>query len=398
MSKILDQTADVNGQQLYRLTKLYPLPPFVKSASSTDIYGEDSLETHQFADPASRQYPCHTAAATYISTLFFMDKKAELDPDRVLYIEGRLDDFAFVHGIGERIKNLKEKLAEAASLPTQIDDDDYALVLQASETPSGQKEAYYPVRNALEVKKAAEYLKDYQAEIPYRLRQRFAEKVLEKADKYGAGLGDLDDFLQKQAGHGAAASYEVAKLLFDRARLLKRAGKIEYAIKVGELARTVAESQGVKDQDQLVKLACLVDDVDRETGLSRMLLDLPAVEDVFFNLTVKKASQLRQAHLSTTSGNYYKLEDMDGLKLADVRSLMGEDFAEAVSTGGLFVSPEKVAEIVPTLPRNDAELFDRLLTSCGIHPVAKEAAYKADRMGNDDWKELAKMRAPVSAW
>lgn len=392
MTKILDQTSDINGQQLYRLSKLYTLPAFVKKASSTDIYGVDELETHQYADPATRQFPCHTAASTYISTLFFMDKRAELDTSKAEYMDNRLDDFAFVHGITDTIKGLRDKLATITkSASADASEDDFALLLSKDESDTGKAEKYYPLRNALEVKKAAEYLSEYKAELPYKYRQRMAEKILEKADVYGAGLGDLDDFLHKQAGHGAAAAEEIAKMLFSRAKLMKRAKKVEYGIKMAEIARSVLDNNGVHDQDKLVKLACLVDDADRESGLNRYLLDLPAVEDIFFNITEKKASQLRSEHFATTSGNTYKLADTDKLKLAEVKALMGSDFAEAISTGGLFVSPEKLAEIAPTLPRGDATLFDKMLATFGIHPVAKEAAYEDTSLTQEELKEWARI-------
>jgi hypothetical protein len=394
MIQALDQTGDINGQQLYRLSRLYTLPDFVKKASSDAVYGDDQLENHQFADPTRRQFPCHTAASTYISTLFFMDKKAELDPERATYIEARLDDFGFLHGIGTRLNELKEKLASDRPRDNvdELPDDAFALILEPTESRSGARERHYPMRNALELKKCAEYLKEYRDEFPYKYRQKMASSILDLAQKYGAGLGDLDLFLEKTAGRGAAASYEVGKLLFDRARLLKRAGKVDYAIKMAELAKTVAgRPESIQDQDQLVKLACLVDDADRETGLNRLIEDLPHAEEVFFNITEKVASQMRSEHFATTSGNIYKLVDVDRLKLAEVRDLMGTEFAEAISTGGLFVSPEKVAEIVPTLPRGDAELFDRLMTTCGIHPMAKEAAHEKGGFDDADLKVLAKM-------
>jgi hypothetical protein len=391
MIQALDQTGDINGQQLFRLSRLYPLPEFVKKASSDAIYGNDQLVNYQFADQSRRQFPCHTAAATYISALFFMDKKAELDPDRAGVIENRIGDFAFMHGITDRIKQLQEKLASehprdgVETLP----DDNFALILEPGESRTGTRERHYPMRNALEVKKCAEYLKDYREEFPYRYRQKMANSILDLAQKYGAGLGDLDLFLEKTAGRGAAASFEVSKLLFDRARLLKRAGKVEFAIKMAELAKTVAgRPESVQDQDQLVKLACLVDDMDRETGLRRLIEDLPHPEEVFFSLTEKVASKMRAEHFATRSGNIYNLADVESLKLAEVRDLMGTDFADAISTGGLFVSPEKVAEIVPTLPRGDSELFDRLLSTCGIHPMAKEAAHDK---GGFDTAELQKL-------
>ncbi len=392
MIKALDQTGDLNGQQLYRLSKLYSLPDFVKTAGSTDVYGNDQLERHQFADQSMREFPCHTAAATYISTLFFMDKRAALEPGRATFIEARLDDFAFAHGICDTVNKLKVKLATDVPKDNvgSLSDDMFALILENDESQSGKRERHYPMRNALEVKKCAEYLREYHEDFPYKYRQKMASRILDCASNYGAGLGDLDLFLEKQAGRGAAAAFDIGKLLFDRARLLKRAGKLDYAVKMAELAKTVtADDAVVQDQDQIVKLACLVDDVDRETGLRRMVDDLQAPEDVFFSLTEKVASQLRNAHFATTSGNIYKLADVESLKLAEVRDLMGSDFAEAISTGGLFVPPEKLAEIVPTLPRGDAELFDRMLTSFGISPAAKEAAHEHGGFDDDELMALA---------
>jgi hypothetical protein len=392
MTKILDQTGDLNGQQLYRLSRLYPLPPFVKAASSDDIYGSDELHSHQFADPAHRQFPCHTGPATYISALFFLDKKASMDPDEATFVNGRLDDLAFFHGINERVDALRTKLADAQKLPdiNQLPDDIFALVMARD----GVKERHYPLRNALEVKAAAEMIEKYREVIPYEHRQTMAEKVLDKAAEYGAGLGDLDGFLHKQAGHGAAAGLDVAQFLFDRARLLKRANKITFAEQVAKMASTVAHQPAVAhDSNSLIKLASLVDQVDRESGLSKIVDDLPRPEDVFFGITEKAASEMLAKHFTTTSGNIYKTADVSALKLDAVRDVMGEDFAQAISSGGLFVSPEKVADIVPTLPRGDAELFDRLLGSYGVGPKAKEAAHEGSDFSLKKLRKMASLHA-----
>lgn len=399
MIQLLDQTGDLNGQQLYRLSRLYSLPDFVKKASSDAIYGNDQLENHQFADATMRQFPCHTGPATYISALFFMDKRAHMDSDRARFIESRLDDFAFVHGISERLTKIKEKLA--ADRPTDnvndLSDDAFALILDAGESRSGQRERHYPMRNALEVKKCAEYLQEYRDAFAYKYRQKMASAILDCAHRHGAGLGDLDLFLEKTAGRGAAATEEVGQLLFNRARLLKRAGKEDFAVKMAEIARTIAvRENAIQDQDQLVKLACLVDDMDRETGLNRLVSDLPRPEEVFFSLTEKTASEMRSKHFSTMSGNIYKLAEMDNLRLADVRAMMGDDFATAISTGGLFVAPEKLAEIAPTLPRGDAELFDRMLASVGISPMAKEAAHERGGFDNSELRALASMHKGIN--
>jgi hypothetical protein len=384
MSIILDQLDDLNGQELYRITRVHPLPPFVKEASADDIVGPpEGLETHCYAHPRGKHYPVHTAAATYISTLFFLDKQAEWDRPTAQVIERTLDKYAKYHGITERIQRLKEAWAEAQKLPAEdkLPDEDYALIV------NGEK--HFPVRNGNEVLKCAEYIQQYRDELPYEYRQQMAAKVLEKAGKFGLSLGDKEEFIEKQAGHGVCGAKTVAEFLYQRSVLYKRAGFLDYAIKAGEMAKACLKNKaGIHDQDQLVKLACLVDQVDRDTKLKSKAVDLPAPEDVFFQLTVKTASKLREEHVALTSGNIYKTADLENAKLDAVADVMGEDFAQAIA-GGLHVDAAKMAEIVPTLPRGDAELFDRLMASMGIHPVVKEAAHEAGEFDIKDFAALA---------
>lgn len=378
MQATLDQTSDTNGQQLYRLSKLYQLPEFVKNASSDDIYGDETLQNHQYADVIHRQFPCHTAPATYISALFFFDKKASIDQEEAAFIDARFDDFAFLHGISERINTLREKIGSSAPKQNidELSDDYFALVLESTESQTGSRERHYPLRNALEVKKAAEFLQEYKETFPYAYRQKIASKILTKASDMLLSLGDLDEFLRKQAGEGHCASFEAANFLFERARLLKRAGKVDYAIKLGEVAQTVAKnSAAVYDHNNLLKLASLVDEIDRETGLNRWVEDLSKVEDVFFNITEKKASALRKEHFTTQSGNIYKLADIESkLKLSDIKDTMGSELAESMSAGSLFVDAEKIASVVTTLSYGDTVLFDGLLKSAGVEPIATEPA------------------------
>ncbi len=391
--KCFDQTEDSNGQQLYKLAKLYSLPKFVKNASFQDIRGEN-LGNHQYADPIKKRYPCHTDAATYVSAMFFLEKMAEFDKKTANMISSRLNHFVNYYGISKSVKTLKEKFASLLPKDSAtLSDEDYALVLSDKESPSGKPEKHYPLRNALEVRKAAEYLKIHTNTIPYTYRQKMASKLLEKANEYGASFGPLEDFVQKQAGDGTASAQDVASLLFDRARLLKRANKLDYAEQMGKLALTVIkDASTIQDNEQLIKLAELVDDVDRISGLNKEIDDLPRPEDTFFEITVKQASQLTKEHFATTSGNIYKRSDIDKLKLSKVKDYLGEDFANEVSTGGVMLSPEKFAEIAPTLPRGDAELLDQLMHSIGVSAIAKEAAYKSTKLEHEDLIDLAKLK------
>jgi hypothetical protein len=387
MSIVLDQTGDLNGQELYRLTRVHPLPPFVKEASSDDVVGPaGGLELHCYAHPRGRNYPCHTAAATYVSTLFFLDKRAEWDKPTAQVIEQLLDKYAHYHGIADRVARLKQAWAAAEELPAEdkLPDEDYALIENG--------ERHFPVRNAKEVLKCAEYVQRFRDDLPYAYRQQMASKVLEKAAQLGLSLGDLEEFIEKQAGVGACPAQTVAEFLYHRSLMYKRVGHLDLAIKAAEMAKSCLKNKaGVHDQDQLVKLAALIDHVDRETNLKRKVADLTAPEDVFFQLTAKTASKLREEHVSLTSGNIYKAADLENAKLDAIADVMGEDFAQAIS-GGLHVDAAKMAEVVPTLPRGDAELFDRLMTSMGIHPVVKEAAHEAGEFNTTEFAALAELR------
>lgn len=381
MATVLDQSQDLDGRELYRLTRNHALPPFCKQASAVEAGAQDA---QNFAYPPRRLYPCDTPAATYISTLFFLDKQAEFKPDIRAYIDGQLDRFARFHGIAERITLLKQAtVSNRAKSEADLTDDDFALILDGNR--------HYPLRNGHEVKRAAAFLKDNREIIPYTYRQKMACKILEKADRLGASLGsELDDYLEKQAGRGACSAKHAAAFLFERARLLKWAGKLDAAIQMGRLAKAALDSkESIHDEMGRVKLAGLVDRIDRESGLLGQFADLTPPEEVLFAITEKAASALRDEYVNTLTGNVYKRADLGQLKLDDIRDFMGNQFADAVADGGLFVSPEKIAAIVPTLPLADSRLFDRMLGSLGIGIAAKEAAHVGEGLSTEDLVALA---------
>lgn len=381
----LDQTQDLNGAELYRLAKVHALPDFVKQAAADDIVGpEDGLEQHCYAHPRGKLYPGHTPAATYISTLFFLDKRAEWDPYAASSIATKLDAFAQFHGIRERIDQLKVAFAarDQAELEQQLDPDDYAIVVEG--------EGHYPLRNAAEVKTAAQWLKDYRQDLPYEMRQTMAARINEKANTYGVGLGTLDDFIEKTAGMGVCPAQSVAQFLYNRSILYKRAGHLDLAIQVANMAKTSLERKSqMHEPETLQKLAGVIDQADRVTSLRSLAPDLPWPEDVFFGINVKTASRMRDEHVAVTSGNIYALDDLARVQLAPLQAQFGDSFVDAISTGGLFADAQKMAQVVPTLPRHDAEVFDRLLASMGISPMAKEAAHQKGGFDSEELQALA---------
>lgn len=388
----MDQTQDVSGQRLYRLTHLYGLPEFVKSASVKDLCGDEQLPSHVYGDPRRRLFPCHTQAACWTSAAFFLDKQAEFRGDAPL-IWDRILHCATVFGINKAVEDLKEKVAANVPAPeADLADEDFALV---SGHPDGTSERHYPLRNPLEVKAAADYLAAHRDAFPYEIRREFADRVLQKAAQLGVALPD-EDFIVKQAGHGACTAKEAAELLLGRFHATRLGPGPTNDLQKGilKLAQMVAQCPSkIREPGMRVKLARTVDDFDRAAGLvGQYGPALPRPEDVLFGLTREKMAAVAKDHTHTITGHIYKLADLERVRMDDIRDLMGEDFARELTSDGLRLDSEKAAAIVPTLPRGDAELFDRLMEGVGVKPIAKEASAYSTGISREYLRLLASQR------
>jgi hypothetical protein len=388
-----DQARDTSGRELYRLIQIYPPPPFVKDASAAELCGSTDLPAHVYADPRHRLYPCHTPAATWTSHCFFLEKKSDYRPDDARAIADRLTYYGKYHNILAAMGETEKQAAQhrrqqpIESLP----DDDFAFVFQ----DSGVAERHCPLRNGNEVVKAAEYLLRWRDSFPYELRRDAAERIMHKAASLGVSFADhsLEDFLEKQAGYGVCTAKDLATLLVDRVQA-SRAGPGPLSQVQGELLKMaklcVEKPSQVREPGTLAKVASIVDQFDRQYGLYHHYgPDFPRIEDVLFGITREKMASVANTHCATITGSLYNLADLERLKMRDVSDAMGSALASALSSDGVHLDSEKMAAVIPTLPRGDAELFDRLMDDLGIMPIAREKAAHAVRMSRDYLQEMA---------
>jgi hypothetical protein len=125
-----------------------------------------------------------------------------------------------------------------------------------------------------------------------------------------------------------------------------------------------------------LKVAAVVDEFDRENHLNR-LYDaggLPRPEEVLFAVTEKAARDFTNDNVETITGNVYALDDLEKIGVEHVREWLGDDFADAVSAGGVFLDRDKLAAIVPTLDRGMAATFDRMLQESKVAAVVQTKA------------------------
>lgn len=332
------------------------------------------MPRHVYADQYSKLYPCHSAAATWLSALHFADKRAMFNEKRAEEIHSRIQAAARFFGILGAVTELEEKVAAVnADDINNLSDDNFAIVWAAD---GGVKERHWPLRNATEVKFAAEHFNTYRDEFVFEDRQRVAEKILVKAAEYGADIGDHEHTLSLSAGFGACAASVAGEMLRKRAALVQRSNN-PAAVEMLKLASLLESNpENAREHETRIKLAAVVDEFDRVNHLDRLYGEggLPRPEEVLFAVTEKVANDFMRANVETTTGNVYALDDLEKLALDQVREWLGDDFADAVTAGGVYLDRDKLAAIVPTLDRGMASMLDRLMQENKIAAVVQTKA------------------------
>lgn len=367
MSQIFDQFQDTNGQEYHKLLATYGVEDFAKKASFELRAGVPDAAGNLYADPVERCFFCGTAPGTFASSVFFYHQKEALERDRASIVEARLlkaADYFGIRSVVDTVKNtIQEKKAHTeASLP----DEDFALVWVSDD--GKDKERRYALRNPLEVEKAASYLQAHVRDFPYAHRRLFAEKVLRKAAELGVQIKD-HDFLMRTAGYGTCSAQTAAETLLERAKALKQASLAPE----DQRSLVVSAKYLLENQDQahlpstLRKVATLIDTIDRKHHIDWM----EPPEEALFILTEKTASAFKKAHIPASNGAVYSAEKLASLHLAQIQDYFGEDFVESVAEG-LWVSAEKMAQVLPHLSYTDAEQFEKVATTLGCAPVFRQ--------------------------
>lgn len=389
----MDFPADRNGAELVKLAADHELPAYVKAADYAALRdAADTLPDRVFADPVGRRYPCDSPAATWLSAAYYYTKKAGVHPKARPLVEQRLDAYARHWGVTADVAAVRDK---AAALDAAEDapppDEDFALVVKAA--GGGTAARSLPLTTAVEVKEAAEALLGRRDELRYAVRREAATRILEKAAALGAGLGArADEALERTAGRGVAEPAKVVDFLRKRAAASPDPVVRE---RYTGLASAVARSRNFCNPDNLAKLAEVVDQADRCEGLHRGYGDsLRRPEDVLFETPFTKAASELAGRVALTTGIVYDRDRLEKVSAEDLRSLFGDEFVRGVSTP-FGLDAEKLAEVLPTLPRPDAELFEAAMAEAGLHPtLAKRASDVAVGLSDDVLRAWAEELTP----
>lgn len=360
------------------------------------------LPANTFADPKRMLYPCHTKAAAFLANAYFQDNRKFYSTKEAQEIQERLDSFINYWAIAGDIKHYNREMDKVASGGPKVSltDDDYAIVAEIDGKPFRR----LPINTPMSIKLAGEYLYKNRHKFTYPMRKQAARKILvkiaalsERLEKgetiSGVSDGSLKfepataDYIEKAAGFGASHPRYVAEKIAQRMLMLGHSNP-DYRIKLGELA-VIARDMEATPPAFLQKVASVIDEIDRDSGIAEHYdsgVELP--EEMLFHVLEKDAAETLSQFITLQTGNTYPVSLFASLPLEKVSSIMGSEFADAVkdTDRGFGVDPIKVAEIAPTLPRDEASLLEKVIGACNIKQAEldKEARKRSGYVFNDD--------------
>ena len=358
---------DSSMQSLHVMSKQFlggELPAFVKAADIANERPEANAPLSVYGDPSKRQYPCHTKVATWLSCLYFWganEKWASSCPKDT--VASRLTKAANYWGVLPDVQRLRAAITEKSASPVRhLTDDDYALTVNYG----NERLRRFPIVNALSVKKAAANLHKYRVSYPYIWRKKAALKILDKAMKFNARLdtGDLD-YLLKAAGVYEADKSEMSQRIAARSYLFPDAIKS----RMQKAAELITKSSSMP----VDKLCELLDAADRQfKKYAEYNAGLAMPEEVCYQGMSAKVASVPTT-VSLTTGATYELESIKKAGLEPF-SVLSSDYVSAIvanDKGDLDMA--KVADVLPTIPKDDAQTLERAFTAVGVNPLTKAA-------------------------
>ena len=376
---VIDQISDQSGVHLHRLEIIQPLPEFVKAAERLTADDVKGIVTSTFADRINRRYPCHTKSATYLSYAYFLDSESDMQEKQARVIRENLERMATVWGIdgpNGPVTMLKRAFTKrAADAWPDLTDNDYGLVVEHTGAPL----KLFPMPNAVSVKNAAERLYANRDKYPYAWRKIAATRILQKAAEKQAELSeDTSEYLHKAAGYGFSTPDQL------RAGLLKRAAALAENPRMKSAAAAMREyadaiANEVVDSELLDKVASVIDELDRRVGLHKKYVtkyatqvEVPLPEEIAFATTEKQAQEKMEKVIILTNGEAFEKSELEKAGHDAFCAALGDDIEDVLfDPATKRLDLEKAAEVLPTLPRDDADNLSTALFAAGVAPVDK---------------------------
>lgn len=310
-----------------------------------DVVGRPHyLQHHKYASEGGYDY--QSREGTFISAIraFVKNAGAEVIDEALSY--------ARFWGVERDVADAQSKIA-GLQRGRDLVEQDYALSASA---PDGKPIRKFAAYNADSTRLAASALFDNRRKLPYEWRKEASTNILARAMQWQAQLPDyLHKALEKSAGYGVPTVEGLWDALDQRATLTHRRYRSELD-KLGEFIHMLVGDE--ESRYQMVKECHTALDVyDRGVGISQHYLtgQLGLPEDTIDDFSVlsvleKTASSWLPGEVSLINGFSVKPKELDKTALATI----DPDLA------GL--SDSQLVDVLPTLPKGDADLLQRLVS------------------------------------
>lgn len=350
MKIAFDQQSDHSGKELYRMLAGVDLPEYVKTAELEDAYELSGLPKTAFADPDRRIYPINTPERVYVSNVHFINKKADIKKlygeDYVSQLESNIKEGAMIFDIAEDLENYNATLniKTASDYPEQ-----YMVDFHVDGLPHMQ---LYPVKTASDLVTAVQHFADNIKNFPFDVRVKSAENFVKAAQELE--VDEVPDIIAKYAGLYYPDLHNVQHELWRRSTKL---ASEEHKVIYDKIAEDVFNMTGI---DEVMKIAETCYNIEVMEGLyekPKVAQILGDPVDCFFTENITKiASDLSFVEVH---GDKYRIEDLT--------KISKDQYEEAFGDSGIDpADPEKIAEILPTMPRSDVKLLEEIT---GLRPV-----------------------------
>ena len=285
-----------------------------------------------YADSENKLYPCHTKEATLVNFAYFIDQASAYSKDKAERIGQKFQEKIAFWGLEDAVEDLIESVTKAEPVK-------YAM----------ESQKLFPYTDAKTLAKSAESFYNSRFKFPYQMRKEASAKFLKVADKLGAKLSnDVVRYFTKAAGW-AAADLEgmvavVRRRVHDTAHK-KTASDLEAIATV--LPHFEENTASLYDTEKVAAFIEAVEAYDRSTGLAKEYRFIGTPEERIYSDTdlAKIATELKNTVKLTNGTEVEVTQDLVN-KIAAADPSLGKDIGGSV---------EKAVDILPTLPRPDAD-------------------------------------------
>lgn len=346
-----DASTDYSGKELYNITANVDLPEYVKTAEVDDSVELRKLPKTAFADSERMIYPINSPSRVYVSNAYFINKRADIvklyGEDYASQLQSNIEKAAEIFEISEDLKDYNRNFnVKQASDYTE----NYMVDFNVDGMSSSVQ--LYPVKTAQDLSESAEAFTKNISKFPFQIRVKSAENFVKAAGELG--VDDLPELLLKYAGMYYPDLANLQHEIWRRGtKLTKEAHKKVYE----SMSKDLSNMTGF---DEVMKVAEVLFDIENMEGLydnvkvAQILGD--PVDRIFTEQITKIASDL----------SYVEVHG-DKYKLSDLTKISKDHYEEAFGDCGIDPnSPEKIADILPTMPRSDVKLLEEIT---GLRPI-----------------------------